>query len=164
MEGILPHSTHARSCHSQWAQLKHGPPQHHFPSPKLPLPPEGVSRFKGPVSLYSAAPGGGAALPVPTAFSGPGSPSPSCLWQSPLWLLCSSSWGPGHQVQRLCSLTLSSHFLLESASRGFRAEPAGGESGSEGTGPGGPSPSGQGPGCPACSSRVQPCHRLGPSA
>lgn len=74
---ILPHSTHACSCCSQWAQLKDGPPQDHFPSPKLPLPPAGVSGSKGPVSLYSAAPGGGAALPVPAAPLGPCSPPAS---------------------------------------------------------------------------------------
>lgn len=55
--------------HSQGAQLKDAPLQCHFPLPRAPLPPTVVSKFKGPVSLYSAAGGwgGGAGSPPPPA-------------------------------------------------------------------------------------------------
>lgn len=133
------------------------------PLPSCPCHPEGV-QVQGPSQPVQRCPRWGSSSSRPHSLLRPWVPVPLLPLAKPLWLLCSSSWGPGHQVQRLCSLPyplISSWKAPLVVSELNQQEES---RGSEELAPGGPSPSGQGPGCPCLLLPVQPCHRLGPSA
>lgn len=84
------------------------PPRTISPPPSCPCHLRGV-RVQGPSRPVQRCPGWGSSPACPC--SPPGSLFPSCLWQSPLWLLCPSSRGPGRATRGHDSAPLPNPFV-----------------------------------------------------
>ena len=155
---ILPHSTHACSCCSQWAQLKDGPPSTISPPPSCPchLPGCPGPRAQSACTVLPRVGEQPCLSPQPPWVPVPLLPNPN---PKPPLAFVSLQPGarPGHQGPRLCTLPnpfisswkapLTVSELNQQEEGRAQAELAPGTLLFQARAPG-----------------VQPCHRLGPSA